>query len=346
MNSANKKPLGLALLGIIIIAIILYFVTDGAINLKTMSKTVSGPTDKEENMAYNDLYRGKSDNTLERDGVILRAEGQDLLFYALAGKAPTSDGGKAAEDVQYTLTSIAERSELDIEQISENVGYFYMYDGKDVWRIHTTNDQLKLTIENCLKFEPMGNYLYSIKERDGQLWLHRCMVTGADENYLFKESFVDFWAHSGDLLLERPDGSYMWYDVVTKNSFDRGLPSDAEDISLYEQIIYFIHSEDGKEKHLYKSHCLSNDVDEFIEETIDSYCIAEGYCAYFTPAEGGLSLKCIALEIVETTEYSGMSFPEGSGLDVSKNHLFVTLPDGSTWYSPLAEDNWNEIFNK
>ena len=93
MNSANKKPLGLALLGVIIIAIILYFVTDGALNLKTMSKTVSGPTDKEENMAYNDLYRGKSDNTLERDGVILRAEGQDLLFYALAGKAPTSDGG-------------------------------------------------------------------------------------------------------------------------------------------------------------------------------------------------------------------------------------------------------------
>ena len=338
MDKANKKPLGMVLIGIIIIAVILYFVTDGALNLKTMSKTRGAPTDKEENMAYNDNYRSVSDNTLERDGIILRAEGNELFFYALAGKAPTSDGGTAAEDVQYSLASIAQRSELDIEQISEYMGYFYMYDGKDVWRIHTSNLELKLTIENALKFEPMGNFLYSIKDKDGELWLHRCMVTGADEEFMFKESYVDFWAHSGDLLLKRPDGSYMWYDVVTKNSFDRSIPADAESISLYEQMVYYL-----REGKLYSSHVLSNNEDLFVDEAIADYCIAEGYCAYITK-DGRLCV--LDMETGDATEYSGLELAEGSRVDVSKNSLFITQPNGSTWYCPLSEDNWREIFNK
>ena len=337
MDKANKKPLGLVLIGIIIIAVILYFVTDGALNLKVMSKTRGAPTDKEENMAYNDNYRSLSENVVERDGIILRADGNELLFYALAGKVATSDGSELKEDMQYTLTSIAERSELDIEQIGEYMGYFYMYDGKDVWRIHTTNPDLKLTIENALKFEPMGNYLYSIKDREGQLWLHRCMVTGADEEYMFKESFVDMYAHSGDLLLERPDGSYMWFDVVTKNSFDRTLPADAEAICLYNQMIYYLL--DGR---LYSSHVLSHNEDLFVDEAIADYCIAEGYCAYLT--EDG-RLVVLNLESMDATEYSGMSF-EGCAVDVSKNNVFVTDTEGRTFYSPLTQDEWNEIFNK
>lgn len=338
MDKANKKPLGLVLIGIIIIAVILYFVTDGALNLKVMSKTRGAPTDKEENMAYNDNYRSLSENVLERDGIILRADGDELIFYALAGKVATSDGSELKEDMQYTLTSIAERSELDIEQIGEYMGYFYMYDGKDVWRIHTTNPELKLTIENAIKFEPMGNYLYSIKDRDGQLWLHRCMVTGADEEYMFKESYVDFYAHSGDLLLERPDGSYMWYDVVTKNSFDRSLPADAEEICLYNQVIYYLR--DGK---IYSSHVLSTNEDIFVDEAVTDYCIAEGYCAYIT--EDG-RLCVLNMETKDCTEYSDMEFDAGCAVDVSKHNVFVTDEEGRSWYSPLAEDNWNELFTK
>ena len=337
MDKANKKPLGLVLIGIIIIAVILYFVTDGALNLKTMSKTRGAPSDKEENMAYNDNYRSLSENVLERDGIILRAEGNELVFYALAGKVATSDGSELKEDMQYTLTGIAERSELDIEQIGEYMGYFYMYDGKDVWRIHTTNPDLKLTVENALKFEPMGNYIYSIKDRDGKLWLHRCMVTGADEEYMFKESFVDFYAHSGDLLLERPDGSYMWFDVVTKNSFDRSLPANAQDICLYEQMIYYI-----RDSKLYASHVLSNNEDIFVDEAIADYCIAEGYCAYLT--EDG-RLCVIDMATRDATEYSGMDFA-GCEIDVSKHNVFVTDTEGRSFYSPLGEDSWNEIFNK
>ena len=338
MDKANKKPLGLVLIGIIIIAVILYFVTDGALNLKVMSKTRGAPTDKEENMAYNDNYRSLSENVLERDGIILRADGNELVFYALAGKVATSDGSELMEDMQYTLTSIAERSELDIEQIGEYMGYFYMYDGKDVWRIHTTNPELKLTIENAIKFEPMGNYLYSIKDRDGQLWLHRCMVTGADEEYMFKESFVNFYAHSGDLLLERPDGSYMWYDVVNKNSFDRSLPADAEEICLYNQVIYYL-----REGKIYSSHVLSNNEDLFVDEAVADYCIAEGYCAYLT--EDG-RLCVLNMETKDCTEYSGMEFAADYAVDVSKHNVFVTDAEGRSWYSPLEEDSWNEIFAK
>lgn len=341
MDKANKKPLGMVLIGIILIAVILYFVTDGALNLKTMSKTRGAPSDKEENMAYNDNYRSLSDNVLERDGVILRAEGDELLFYALAGIAPTSDGGKAKEDILYHLSSIGERSELDIQQISEYMGYFYMYDGKDVWRMHTSNPDIKLTIENCIKFEPMGNYLYSIKQRDGdELWLHRCMVTGADEEYMFKEPFVDFYLHSGEMLLERPDGSYMWYDVVTKNSFDRRMPEKAENICLYDSRLYYTETEaDGD--YLYVCHCLAEDYELFIEEPIESYCIAEGYCAYIS-RDG--ALKVINLETEAVTEYSGIELSEGCALDVSKNSLFITDSEGRTFYSPLSEDSWREIF--
>lgn len=45
------------------------------------------PTDKERKlMAYNDNYRSLSENVLERDGIILRADGDELMFYALAGR--------------------------------------------------------------------------------------------------------------------------------------------------------------------------------------------------------------------------------------------------------------------
>ncbi|MBP3654357.1 MAG: hypothetical protein J6J04_02860 [Oscillospiraceae bacterium] len=344
MNHSNKKPpLGLVLLCIVVLGILLFFVTDGKLDLNSMSKTRGAPTDKEENMAYNDLFRSVSNNTLERDGIILRADGNELLFYALAGKAATSDGSELKEDLLYTLTSIAERSDRDIEQISEYMGYFYMYDGEDVYRIHTTNSELKLTIDNCTKFEPMGNYLYSIKDRDGEFWLHRCMVTGADEEYMFRESFVDFWAHSGDLLLKRPDGSYMWYDVVTENSYDRSLPSDASGICLYESTVYFLHSEED-ETYLYQSPCFSNDWDKFIEEPVADYCIAEGYCAYFAPDKSGTKLMCLNLETGQTTEYSGMHFDEDSTVDVSKNNIFITDSQNRIWYSPLNKDNWKEIF--
>ena len=338
MDNANKKPLGLALIGVILLGILLFFITDGKLNLSTMSKTRGAPTDKEENMAYNDSYRSLSENVLERDGIILRAEGDELIFYALAGKVATSDGSQLQEDMQYTLASISERSELDIEQISEYMGYFYMYDGKDVWRIHTTNPELKLTIENCLKFEPMGNYLYSIKERDGDLWLHRCMVTGADEEYMFKESFVDMYAHSGDLLLEKPDGSYMWYDVVTKNSFDRTLPQDAEDICLYNQVIYYL-----RETKLCSSHVLSTSEDIFVDEAIADYCIGEGYCAYIT--EDG-RLCVINMETKDATEYSGMEFAPDFEVDVSRHNVFVTDTEGRSFYSPLTGDSWAELFTK
>ncbi len=340
MKSNKKPPLALALLGVIILGILLFYVTDGALNLKNLSRTRGTPSDKEENMAYNDLFRSVSDNTLERDGIILRAEGNELLFYALAGKVATSDGSELEEDLMYHLTDISARSELDIQQISEYMGYFYMYDGKDVWRIHTTNPELKLTVENCLKFEPMGNYIYSIKAKDDILWLHRCMVTGADEEYMFKQSFVDFYAHSGELLLEKPDGGYMWYDVTTQNSFDRGLPTKAENICLYESNVYFTEAEtDGD--YLYVSPCLSNDYDLFIEEPITGYCMAEGYCAYISKAG---ALKVINMETEAVTEYSGIELSEDCAVDVSKNNLFITDVEGRTFYSPLNEDNWREIF--
>lgn len=340
-QTQSVRKYGLVLLAAVVIAIIVMILTKGKLDLFILSRTRSEPTDKEENMVYSEAFRASSAHVLERNGIVLRADGTELIAYALT------------EDVVLNAGSIAERSSLPIQRISEYVGSFYMYDGAAVYRLQVGDTKLKAAVEDCLKFEPMGNYIYSLKDVKGERRLHRCNLNGSDEKILFKESVTDFWAENGDLLMKLTDGTYRWYNVLSQNSFNHRLPEDATQISLYGGYIYYLQPDAANNgmMTLYRVPCAAGAVEKLTEAPVVSYCAGEGNCAilFSDGEENGCSVTWFDITSFdgnedETTDFKTRTFAAESAVDISAESLFVTEPDGTTWYSSLDGENWRKIF--
>ena len=121
-----------------------------------------------------------------------------------------------------------------------------MFDGKNVYRaVVNTPQQLRTTVENCIKFEPMGNYLYSLKEHHGERRLFRCSITGAYEEMLFQDTIENFWASDGNLLMQLSNGHYRWYNLISQNNLEHTLPESAQNISLNGDYMFYLSKADG-----------------------------------------------------------------------------------------------------
>lgn len=336
LTRSRKTYVGV-LLVTVVAAMIAMIVTDGKLDLSAMGRTRSTPTDKEENMMYCQRYRTSSLHVLERDGIILKADGTELTAYALA------------EQVSLNAGSISERSSRPIQSISEYVGNFYLYDGETVYRIPVGGGKLRATVKDCLKFEPMGNYIYSLKQKKDEVRLYRCSINGSDEKILFKQEVVDFWAQGGDLILKQTDGKYRWYNVLNQNSWIHDLPEDLLEISLYGGGIYYrkADAENGGRMTLYRLPCESGEVRKVTEVPVVSWCVAEGNGAVLYEADDSGMCKVLwfGLDQERTTRFEAKMFPEGSVIDISSDHLFVTEPDNTTWCSPLDQEEWRKIFD-
>lgn len=328
LTQSRKTYIGVLLVSVVA-AMIAMIATDGKLDLSAMGRTRSTPTDKEENMVYCQQYRTSSSQVLERDGIILKADGTELTAYALT------------EQVSLNAGSISERSSRPIQVISEYVGNFYLYDGNTVYRLPVGGGKLRATVKDCLKFEPMGNYIYSLKQKKDETRLFRCSINGSDEKILFKDEVVDFWAQGGDLLLKQTDGKYRWYNVLNQNSWIHSLPENLEEIVLYGGDIHY-----RKEESLYRMPCGSVEVSIVTEVPVRSWCVAEGNGAvlYEADSSGMCNVLWFDLNQEGTMDFKSKSFPEGSVIDISASHVFVTEPDGKTWYSSLDEEKWVQIF--
>ena len=158
-NSLNKKYI-LLLIGVVLAGTAAWQLTGGALDLAGMRDRDKAPTDAEENLLYGLSYQPSSSACLERDGIVLKNFGGEIRAVELSSGIQVDAGG------------IAGRSDRPIVRFSEYVSYLYMYDGRTVYRTQIGGDgKVHTAVEDCLKFEPMGNYLYSLKEYKGQTWL-------------------------------------------------------------------------------------------------------------------------------------------------------------------------------
>ncbi|MCI8292212.1 MAG: hypothetical protein HFH53_01590 [Hespellia sp.] len=333
-TSSNKKYI-LILMAVIALAGVLYVVTGGALDFSRLGKTEKLPTDKEENLAYGLAYRPASDHVLERDGIVLKSFGTML-------RAQDLESG-----VCLDAASIEERSEKPIQRFSEYVGYFYLYDGETVYRTTVSGDKLRATVEDCLKFEPMGDYIYSLKMERGEKKLFRCSIVGTYEKRLFKESVEDFWAYGGNLLLQLEDGRYRWYDVITQETVEHTLPDTAREIALEgEHIFYLAADETTKHTVLYRRPCNLQEDKALPFSSVGDYCAAEGRIGANVQKEDGKNYAawCQA-EGGEVSMFGQKEFSAESEVDISSKHLFVTEPDGTTYYTPLEKEEWSILFD-
>jgi hypothetical protein len=332
-SSSNKKYIVL-LLAVIGIALILSSLLQGKLDISSWGKTITTPTDEEDNLEYGKTYHPSSAQLLQRDGIVVKNFGTEL-------KAQDLESG-----VCVKAGNMKSKSKKSIVRFSEYAGYFYMYDGKGLSRI-TVNDPEKVstTIKSCLKYEPMGNYIYSMRKKDGSIRLFRCSITGADEKLLFKESILDFWASDGNLLLKKEDGQYYWYNVVSGENKNHILPEDIHAISLDENQIYYLNKANSPDTVLYRRACDGSEDTALPFSSVVSYHAANGNIGFLLSQEDGtLRAAWCHSDGSNAVTLESKSFPAESSVDISPDHLYVTEPDGSSWVTSLDTEGWSELF--
>lgn len=334
-SSSNRKYIAL-ILGVVGAALLLSVLFRDKLDVTLIGKVTTNPTDKEENLEYGKTYHPSSERIIQRDGVVVKNFGTEL-------KAEDLESG-----VSVDAGNMKDKSKKEILKFSEYVGYFYMYDGETVYRI-TVNDPEKVhtAIKSCVKYEPMGNYLYSLREKNGKQRLFRCSVTGTNEKMLFKEEIEDFWAYGGNLLLQLSDGQYRWYNVISENSLEHTLPKFVQNISLDQDNIYYLSDENENDMRLYRRPCNSQEDTAFTFSSVSTYSAADGKIGLLLSSpDGSLKAAWCQADGTEECQFEGKVFPEDSQVDVSKDHLYVTEPDGTTWATELEKENWIKLFDE
>lgn len=324
-QSAKKgAPYKRLLLTGIIIAVAVYVITGGRfLNVRLIRQTVKHPTDKEENLIYEQTYQPLSDLLLERDGIVLKNTGETISALDLESGITVDAGG------------IAERSSAPIRSFSEYVGYIYMFDGTDVYARAVNSGKLKAIALNCLKFVPSGNYVYYLRDEKGVNRLYRCNINGAYEKLLFSEEIRDFRACDGNLLLFLADNRTRWYDTVTQNSLEHVLPADAAAISLTDTDILYL--SDGS---LY-ARPFERQEDTALAEDVALFHAGFGHIAILHP-DGRISLTTRTGGAA--ADFSGPAFSADCSLSISSTRLYVTdLQSGETWFTPLSSPAWEQL---
>lgn len=317
----SKQSYLLLLLIVFAVAWGIYSLTGGGL---LQGKVEKQPTDKEENLSYGLRYIPSSDHILERDGIVLINLGDLVLAKQLSS------------GVELEAGNISQRSSQPILRMAEHVSYLYLYDGTDVYRIQIGGDgKVHAAVKDCLKFEPMGDYIYSIQEYRGSHWLYRCSLIGSNEKRLFAHDAEDFWAYGGNLLILDSAGQYHWYDVVTQNSLEYTLPDGLSGLALDEYgILYLLNGS------LYRRSYLAQD-DTLLADEVSAFAAGAERIALLK--QDGTVWLCQsdgrALRYLD-----GKEFPPQTGLDLCGTAVFATQPDRTVWTTPLDTVNWDLVF--
>lgn len=329
---SNKKYI-LLLAGIFIAAIVLFFLLRGTIDVTEFGKVVKNPTDTEDNLSYGKKYHPSSDYVLERDKIVIKNFGTEL-------KAQDLETGICVD-----ACNISEKSRENIHHFSEYAGYFYMFDGKSVYRAAVNMpQQLRTTIENCIKFEPMGNYLYSLKENNGKRRLFRCSITGAYEEILFKDTIENFWASDGNLLMQLSNGNYRWYNVVSQNNLEHTLPEHAQNIILDDDCIFYLSGSD--ETVVYRRSCNSLEDTPLPFSSVASYNAANGKVGLLiSNPDGRVQAAWCQKDGSKANIFEGHFFSPESVVAITESNLFVIEKDGTTWATSLDNEEWYRLFD-
>lgn len=328
-KKSNKRRDILILLVVLVIALVAYFLTrDRFVGL--FSGGLDDPTDDEENLYYSIEYEISSAYVLERGGIVLKNVGDRIKAVELSS------------GIELDVTDLGDRSQASIQDFSEYVSYIYMFDGNTVYRSQLDGTELRATVEDCVKFEPMGDYIYSLQPVNGANYLFRCSIIGTYEQQLFSEPFLDFLAYDGNLLLQRENGDWWWYNVITQNSADVVLPEETREILLDREGVLYL-TDTG----LYRISYGGKEETALYEGAVATCAVGPhglGLLLY----EGGEDGQCLAAVCgpsgEELTRLEGETFSPESALDLSADYLFVTDEMGITHCSPIDTPAWEVLF--
>ncbi len=327
-KKSNKRRDILILLAVLVIALVAYFLTRDRFT-SLFSGGLDDPADDEENLYYSIEYEISSAHVLERGGIVLKNAGDRIKAVELSS------------GIELDVTDLGDRSQAPILDFSEYVSYIYMFDGNTVYRSQLDGTELRATVEDCVKFEPMGDYIYSLQPVNGAYYLFRCSIIGTYEQQLFSEPFLHFLAYDGNLLLRRENGDWWWYNVTTQNSADVILPQEAREILLDREGVLYL-TDTG----LYRVSYGSKEGTALYEGAVAACAVGpHGLGLLLFEGEAGQCLAAVCGPSgEELTRLEGETFSPESALDLSADHLFVTDETGITHYSPINTPAWEVLF--
>lgn len=332
-TSSNKKYI-LLLVGVLLAAIASAFFLHGKVDLTTLGKVEKHPVDTEENLAYGERYHPSSEHILERDRIVIKNFGTEL-------RAQDLETGICVD-----AANIKEKSSEKIQRFSEYAGYFYMYDGKDLYRAEVNNpEKIRTTVKDCQEFEPMGDYIYSLKAYNGQSRLFRCSITGTYEKMLFKDEIEEFHASDGNLFMKLSEGTWRWYHVISQNTLEHHLPEHAHDISLDGNQIFYLVEENGSSV-LHRRACDSGEDTSFFFLSVSGYCAANGNVGLLLQeADGSFRAAWCRADGSSAVTFEREWQPGKYSADITGTHLYITEEDGKTWATPLDHEEWVLLFD-
>lgn len=332
----NKRKRTLAaLLAIAIFAVVGASLDKGSLlGIFDRTRLNASPSDEENNLFYSRKKPCTSENVLDRSGFAFLNLGERIVAVELASGVNVTVVEKAPERERY-------------RKFSEYAGYVYLYDGDSLWRTGIDGSRVSRIADGVVEYEPMGNYVYFLKWKDGAPRLFRSWLTGSGQEMLFKHPVHEFHAFAGSILMlrePRRQGRAQYftsYSVLDQRSADLRLPAEAEHPWSDGRHLYYVVAS-GDERVLYRRSLDGSGAAERVAEGFLDCQVGPDGIAMLVREGNAARLVYQDRQTLEARRFDGRLFPCDSAVDLSWDRVYVTGKDG-VYHSPVKGESWRRL---
>lgn len=333
MSKRNKTMT--ALLAIVLFAFIGASLDKGSLlGIFDRTRLNTSPSDEENNLFYSRKKPCTSANVLDRSGFAFLNLRDRIVAVELASGVTVTVVEKTPEQERY-------------RKFSEYAGYVYLYDGGTLWRTGIDGRRVSRIADEVIEYEPMGNYVYFLKLKDGTPRLFRSWLTGSGQEMLFKHPVHEFHAFAGAILMLREprrqgrEQYFTSYSVLDQRSVDLRLPAEAEHPWSDGRHLYYIVAS-GEERALYRRSLDGLESTEQVAEGFLDWQIGPDGIAMLVREGDGARLVYRDRQTLEVRRFEERLFPCDAVVDLSWDRVYVTERDG-VYHSPVDVESWSRL---
>lgn len=316
------------------------------------------PTDELDNLFYTQFNYCTTEDILERSGFAFKNNGNGIV-------ATEFSSGISVPTVSYETDQV--------QKYSEYVSYIYTLVEGQLYRSDINGKRNRVLFKQVVDYELMGDYLYFIQlEKPGISLLDlkrsndpintffRSRINGGYKEELFDLQAEQFWASSGNLLIQIEDENindkaqnYFAYSVINQESFEHQIDTKTEILGL--DANYFYTSELLNNETIISRRAILSENTEtlltlpnntLIDAALGSKHLALLYSEKDSPVAKVKLLDLDTLDEIDFQKQFGNAAQTDYSIDISTTRVYVTDSDNLTVLTLIANEDWNELTNE